>query len=49
VGNAPSPILDIEELTAMGKKSSICPYFYTRYRNSNLVFTRYQIVVILLG
>ena len=31
VGNAPSPILDIEQLNELGKKDQICPYFFSRY------------------
>ena len=30
IGNAPSPILDIEQLNELGRKDQICPYFFSR-------------------
>jgi regulator of telomere elongation helicase 1 len=30
VGNNPSPLLDIEELTELGRRDNICPYFFSR-------------------
>lgn len=30
VGDAPSPILDIEQLNELGRKDQICPYFFSR-------------------
>ena len=30
VGDAPSPIYDIEELVKVGRRDNICPYYYSR-------------------
>ena len=30
VGSNPSPLLDIEELTDLGRRDNICPYFFSR-------------------
>ena len=47
VGDAPSPILDIEELNALGKKDKICPYFFSREASTNadLILLPYNYLV----
>jgi regulator of telomere elongation helicase 1 len=31
IGNAPSPMLDIEQLNELGRRDNICPYFFSRF------------------
>jgi Rad3-related DNA helicase len=47
VGNAPSPIMDIEELCNVGKMDKICPYFYSRDKSkkSDLILLPYNYLI----